>query len=537
MITLKFSISDAILVQDTATFQQRLTVLNAAAHDFALDQIKHGIEREALRVSNSGGLAQTMHPVALGASLTNHYITTDFAEPLLEFITPPDCDVNVTLNQLADIHTFTIKHLQNEYLWPFSMPCFVGTEADIRLAEYGSSNIGQMKHLYRVGLKHRYGSMMQVISGVHFNFSLPDAFWQAWCEQEHLEYTQDNVSAAYFALIRNYRRTCWLIPYLFGASPALCASFLQGKDSPLPFKKLGQGTMYLPYATSLRMSDLGYTSAAQSTLNICYNHVDSYVASVREAIQTPSTLYQHIPAGEDQAYCQLNKNILQIENELYSPIRPKQITQPGEKPSEALAKRGVAYIEVRALDCDPFSTVGVNAEQIRFLDVYLLHCLLSASPDMTPEEYQQTEANLNKVVLSGRDPACTLSFGSAEKLLRDWANELFEELRAIADIFDNVHGSTLYTQAVAAQLAKVQNSDLTPSGRLLGQMLQTNTDNSVLGKALAKEHEQQLRQRSYIEFDETRLAQEAMRSITQKQDMERQDEPAFADFLKTYFAY
>lgn len=46
---------------------------------------------------------------------------------------------------------------------------------------------------------------------------------------------------ATWGLIRNVYRFGWLIPYLFGASPALCGSFLQGAGDGLPFQKLGRG--------------------------------------------------------------------------------------------------------------------------------------------------------------------------------------------------------------------------------------------------------------------------------------------------------
>ena len=50
--------------------------------------------------------------------------------------------------------------------------------------------------------------------------------------------------------------------YLFGASPALDAGFLRGRAHQL--EQLDPDTLYLPYATSLRMSDLGYRNRDQS---------------------------------------------------------------------------------------------------------------------------------------------------------------------------------------------------------------------------------------------------------------------------------
>lgn len=335
---------DSILISDTASFAQRVLFLSEHQNLDALRGIQHGIEREGLRVAADGSLSQLPHPSALGSALTHECITTDFSESLLEFITPPNISVATTLSQLSDIHSHVYLQIDQEQIWPLSMPCFVGDEDDIVLAHYGTSNVGKMKHVYRVGLKNRYGSMMQAISGVHFNFSLPSSFWDIWGEMHGQVADQDVISDSYFALIRNYRRMCWIIPYLYGASPAICRSFLQDRVTTYDFKTLGKGTSYLPYATSLRMSDLGYTNSAQSSLNICYNSLPSYVASVRQAIQTPSAQYANIPAGENGNYQQLNANVLQIENELYSPIRPKQIARSGEKPTDALSSLSLIHI-------------------------------------------------------------------------------------------------------------------------------------------------------------------------------------------------
>lgn len=321
--------------------------LSSQTADF-FAQFNRGLEREALRIDESGKLSQFDHPSALGAALTNHYVTTDYSESLLEFITPVESDIETSLAQLRDVQKFTYQHINGEMLWPMSMPCFVGGEDDIRLANYGESNIGKMKHIYRQGLKNRYGSMMQVISGVHFNFSFPVSFWQARGElsedKADVSCQQDLISTGYLATIRNLKRQLWLLPYLFGASPALCSSFLKDTEPTQTFKKIGKGTLYLPYATSLRMSDLGYTNSAQADLNIEYNCLAEYIAGIRQAINLPSAEFAHIGSKDEQGYKQLSTNILQIENEFYSPIRPKRVTESGETPSKALEQRGIQYI-------------------------------------------------------------------------------------------------------------------------------------------------------------------------------------------------
>lgn len=521
------------MAQQQTGLPERLALLAKGEVRNTLTEIKHGIEREGLRITEQGLLSTESHPQALGSALTNDFITTDFSEALLEFITPPESNVSTTIAQVWDIHKFTLSNIGDEYLWPTSMPCFIEDQETIPIAHYGSSNVGRMKSLYRTGLKNRYGSMMQAIAGVHFNFSVPDSFWQQWFELQGQSATQDAISDAYFGLIRNYRRFCWIIPYLYGASPAICRSFIRGQETPLPFEKLGVGSMYLPYATSLRMSDLGYTNDAQSDLEICYNDIDSYVKSLRKAIQTPSAAYEKLNHGDELT--QLNANVLQIENELYSPIRPKQPTRSLEKPVDALASRGVNYIEVRALDVNPFSPVGIDKSQFYFLDAFLLYCLVAPSASMSNSDYHQTEDNLKSVVERGRQPGLMLNKGEESILMTRWAEEMFESMRTIAQILDKAHQSSVYSEAVEQEWQKVLDPDKTNSGKLLNILLSSNRDNGEFALSLAKQYKDQILQGEYRYFDDEQLARHAQRSCELQAQIEKSDTQEFGAFLDDYF--
>jgi len=352
---------------------RRLSLLGANLP--LLKQCLHGIERECLRVTDEGRLAQTPHPEALGSALTNEQITTDYSESLLEFITPALADPAQVLENLDEIHRFVYTKLGSEYLWSPSMPCALPAEEDIPIAEYGSSNIGKLKHVYRKGLALRYGRTMQCIAGIHYNFSLPEALWPLLRASEgSAEEARDYQSSAYIALIRNFRRYSWLLMYLFGASPTLDKGFLRGR--PHQLEELDAETLFLPYATSLRMSDLGYQSNAQAGLTPCYNNLASYTDSLRKAVGTPYPPYVEVGTHVDGEWVQLNTNILQIENEYYSNIRPKRVTYTGERPIQALTSRGVQYVEVRCLDINPFLPVGIDLTEARFLDAFLLFCAL-----------------------------------------------------------------------------------------------------------------------------------------------------------------
>ena len=516
-------------------FSQRL--LKVAANPDALTQLGRGLEREALRITPNGKLSSKPHPAELGSALTNKWVTTDFAEPLLEFITPVSQDVDHLLSQLSDIHQFTYSKLGDEKLWPMSMPCVVGDQDEITLAQYGSSNSGRMKTLYREGLKRRYGSIMQVISGVHFNFSFPDSFWDELFGEQSQQERQEAVSDAYFGLIRNYYRFGWLIPYLFGASPALCGSFLENTESKLDFDKIGCGTYFLPNATALRLSDLGYTNHEQSSLKIGFNGLEQYLDGLKKAIRTPSAEFAKIGVKVDGEYRQLNDNVLQIENELYAPIRPKRVALNGEKPSEALGRGGVEYIEVRSLDVNPFSPIGITADQVRFLDMFLTWAVLSPSASMDDAELECWRDNWNRVVLDGRNPELMLKIGcNGERLsVKDWGTRVFAELADVAKAMDAAAGNEAYQETLARLQTWIEQPELTLSAQLLDAIRAQNGIGSV-GENLATEHANGLNDRQYQFYSAEVFEQEAVASVDRQQQIEKSDELSFDAFLDAYFA-
>ncbi|NQZ86447.1 MAG: glutamate--cysteine ligase [Colwellia sp.] len=506
-------------------------------HLSSLTGIGRGIEREGLRVLPEGRLSLKPHYKSLGSALTHPYITTDYSETLLEFITPVSFDAETTIAQLQDIQKYTLSQIDGELLWPMSMPCFVDDEDAILLADYGSSNVGLMKTAYRQGLKNRYGSMMQVISGIHFNFSFSQNFWQSMQQISSSNAPiNDFISEKYFSLLRNYKRYCWLIPYLYGSSPAICSSFLKNKTTSLPFKKSTSGYMYLEYATSLRMSDLGYTNSEQSSLQICYNDLDGYLDGVQNAINLPSEKFAALGVKVDGKYQQLNSNILQIENELYAPIRPKQVAKTGEKPSEALRNRGVEYIEVRALDVNPFSDTGISIEQVYFLDIFITYCALADSPLFNCEQQQNCDANMDEVVVRGRDPQLLLNDNGCDKSVKDWGIEIFSEMGKVAKLLDNAHGGDKYTQALLNEHEKLTDPSLTPSAKLLDCVV--NQDQSLTKIALqqAQEYRQKSLDSDYQIYSEAYFAEAAVKSLEEQKAIEDADQLDFDTFLSDYFA-
>lgn len=519
------------------SFEDYLTAFQQKPYLPSLVGIGHGIEREALRVHAHGELSQHPHRYDLGSALTHPQITTDYAENLLEFITPVSTVPEHAIEQLQDVQKYTLSKIDNELLWPMSMPCFVDDATKIPLAQFGNSNIGKMKTVYRQGLKNRYGSMMQVIAGIHFNFSFSQQFWHSLQEiSQNKEELTDFISAGYFNLLRNYKRYCWLIPYLYGSSPLICPSFLQHKPQNLPFKKTHNGYLYLEYATSLRMSDLGYTSSSQEALTICYDNVENYVAGVKTAINLPSEEFAQLGVKVAGKYQQLNSNVLQIENELYAPVRPKRVTKPGEKPSDALADRGVEYVEVRALDVNPFVDTGISVEQVYFLDVFLTYCALKPNKQLDCECQKKYVNNMNEVVLRGRDPSLLLVDNGIEKTLPEWGNDIFNDLFKVAELLNSAYQTTKYSDAVTRELLKINDTSLTPSAKLL-QIAQNEEINfTQYSLSTAQGYREQLLNREYQYFDDAHFVATVKKSHQDQQDIENADELDFDDFLNNYFA-
>ena len=504
-------------------FQERLRTLSPAV----LKGIRRGIEKESLRVRPEGSLAMTSHPPALGSALTHPHITTDFSESQLELITGVHTGVESCLEELIRIHQVAYRALGDEMMWCASMPCGLPADDAIPIGRYGRSNVGRMKTVYRTGLSHRYGRRMQMISGIHYNFSLPDSVWPI------LDIGEPN--EAYFALIRNFRRNAWLLFYLFGASPAVCSSFVEGRKHEL--RELAAGTFHLPHATSLRMGRLGYQSDAQSAIAVSYNNLENYGASLFDALTRSYPPYEAIGIRDGDDYRQLATSLLQIENEFYGKIRAKRVIRPGERPLHALRERGVEYVEVRLMDLDPFCAIGIDAATIRLLDVFLLYCLLEESPPDTPEEIAAIGRNQNRVAARGREPNLRLERRGQEVGLFEWSQQLLADCEPVAAALDAAHGATAYGDALAAAVAALGNPDSTPSARVLREM-QDRYDGSYTGFTLAQSlrHAADIRHLPLPAEVENRFAQLARESLEEQRQIEAADTMPFEIYRQKYLA-
>ena len=512
-----------------------LAALRSGEDAASLVAMRRGLEKESLRVTADCHLVPGAHPEVLGASLTHPQITTDFSESQLELITGIHSSITGMLGELNDIHQFVHQALGEDLLWSASMPCILDDDADIHVGQYGTSNIARLKTIYRLGLEMRYGKPMQMISGIHFNFSMADSFWLALAKIEgSKEPLQQFKTRRYFDMIRNFQHSSWLLLYLFGASPAVSQCF---PTETMPnLQEWDDHTLYLPYATSLRMGRVGYQSSAQESLCASFNDLESYAASLMEALQQPYPPYVakgiHNAAGE---YQQLNTSLLQIENEFYSAVRPKCIAHSGERPLNALAARGVEYVEVRLIDVNPFLPMGIDEGIIRFLDLFLLQCLLAESPPDSPAIIERQNKNKLRIVEEGRKPNLTLLTDQGEEQrMHILADAILKNCMEVAQALDHALGSCQYMTTLTQKRVHLRHPAETPSGQMMGGMEAYSSSFCKLAMNQSQHHQKWFRRRPLSAEKHAIMEQATRDSIAEQRRIEASDTLDFETYRKNY---
>ena len=499
-----------------------------------LNQNLIGIEKECLRVSEDGSISQEPHPECYGSPLTNHAITTDFSEALIELVTEPFDSADKALNELAKIQHFVHHHLTpSERFWPASMPCILRGHTNIPIAQYGSSNLGIMKTVYRRGLANRYGSVMQAIAGIHFNYSFSLDFWKAYRDLIAPDMSErDFIDCHYMGLARNVLRYGWIIPYLFGASASVCKSFMKDYHEH-NLEEFDDNTFYLPYATSLRMGDIGYqnTQEDEKGVKANYNSLCHYVHSLRAAMKTNCEDFENIGLKKDGEYQQLNTNILQIANEYYASVRPKPLIHGMDRPLRALTNNGIGYIEIRSLDVNPLISLGIDKPQIHFLEAFLLFCLLQDSSAISTSEQFDIDNNDNLVAHKGRQPDLKLINNGKQVLLKDWGKEIFSGVTDCSKLLTKEH-----QKSVLKMLNRINNPDLTPSAIMLKEMQQRESGFFEYIDKFSHQNRELYQSKSIDKDYFVELEELAISSHQKQLEMEAEDVLSFDKFIEEYFA-
>lgn len=417
-----------------------------------LKKINKGIERETLRIDKNGNLSKTLHPKSLGSSLTHKWITTDFSENLIEFITPKTNNTNKLINILLDLYIYTTKNLFKEQLWPLSIPpYYINNKKKIQIAKYGKSRLGKKKELYRIGLKNRYGYYKNIISGIHYNFSLPKKIWKKWYNTDKV-INKNMISKGYMHIIRNYYRFGYIIPYIFGSSPTISNKIIKKKNINFNF------------STSIRSSKFVYGNNISKKLNIKFNSIKEYIKKIEKALKTKEKKFKNIKEKKNQ----INSNLIQLENELYVQVRPKQNAKKKETQIEALKKRGIKYIEIRSLDVNPFSPIGIKKHQILILDLFLIWCLLIKSPFISKIEMKYIYKNWENICIKGKKKKQKIYVKkNKKKKFIKLGIQIIRQLKIIAKMLDKNTKKNEYKKSCKKIIKMFQNNNMTYSSKIL----------------------------------------------------------------------
>lgn len=416
-----------------------------------------GLELESQRVTADGKLALTPHPEIFGSKTENSRITTDFSESQIEMVTPVFQTADEVYASLDSIRREVESGIGDELLWPLSMPPGLPDEDMIPVARFEDTDEGREKEAYRNGLANRYGKKMQMISGIHYNFSLSGELVDFLYEKSGKALIRTEFAdGLYFALTRNFLRYRWLLIYLFGASPGCDATYypviqrelaIVHRCCPCCRSKIGD---YTRHATSLRVSRFGYANEIQGKHSIFFNSLEEYTGKIRKMTET---------------------GLLQKESEFYSPIRLKQNLRKGETQLSALTERGIEYLEIRILDLDPFETLGIGLRQLRFMQVFLLYCMMEENRSITSRELKKINSNHHLTALFGRNKDLYLhDYSGGMVSLRAAGERIFEGLKRIAALMDQGNGDNRYLSAVGAEYRKLGETALLPSERIFTEM-------------------------------------------------------------------
>jgi len=287
----------------------------------------------------------------------------------------------------------------------------------------------------------------------------------------------------------------------------------------------------------LRMSDRGYSNQNQSRINISLNSLDEYVRDLASMIKTPEPAYEEIGVKVDGRYRQLNANLLQIENEYYSAARPKRVADSGERPTAALRRGGIEYVEIRSLDINVFDPCGVNQNTMRFMEAFLIYCLLEDSPKLSDAELGEIGRNQRATAKRGRAPDFQLQRNAVPVTIKGWALEVLDKVLAVAETIDAHDDSDSYASAVQSMRILVETPESTPSARVLADMQLADSSFFRFGLSMAESHRDYFA--SIAALDDAKNAKfmrEAEASLQRQQDIETSDSISLDEYLKCYFS-
>ncbi|MGL5381250.1 bifunctional glutamate--cysteine ligase GshA/glutathione synthetase GshB [Clostridium sp.] len=472
-----------------------LKVLKTFGDSKFLLEGKFGIERESLRVNSNGKLSLKPHPDSFGGKLSNPYITTDFSESQVELITPTFNTIDETYKFLNALYDIVALGIEDEYLWPQSMPCDIPENDRIPIAEFCECKVGSEARAYREKLLKKYGGKKQLISGIHYNFSFNEIiinklYKESNTDESYKEF-RNNV---YLKVVRNYLKYRWLLIYLLGGAAIIHESYDAECASKLD--KVSEGSFSNIGAISYRNSECGYKNKID--LFPDYNSVKGYVESVNEFVR---------------------EGLIDSHKELYSQIRLK--AYDNNKFLQSLLDDGINYLEIRSIDINPFSKTGISLEDLNFINIFTLF-LLVEEEDNYDKWQEEALYNQNLIARYGEEEIILKRHGKIVDK-NEWAIEILNKIKAINDelnlgkeeIIDNM-------------IEKVVNPNLTYAHRIKEIVKEEGYVETYIG--LAKEYKKQAYENRFklqgyedLELSTQILMKEAIKRGVKVEVLDRED--------------
>ncbi|WP_239253723.1 bifunctional glutamate--cysteine ligase GshA/glutathione synthetase GshB [Listeria ilorinensis] len=397
-----------------------------------------GLEKENLRVTPDGKLALTPHPAAFGAKEDNPYIKTDFSESQVEMITPVCNSIDEVFDFVKNLQDIVSLELSDgELLWPNSNPALLPKEEEIPIAVYRTPD--HPNRLYREHLAREYGKKIQLLSGIHYNFSFSEKLLTGLYEEYHMEQETmaDFRNRMYVKTAKYFMKNRWLLVYLTGAG----SIYPTGYTTTPAEKTLADGVTWMENGTSLRNSSYGYKN--KTPLHIDYNSFDSYIQTIGE----------HITEGK-----------INSMREFYNPIRLKN--SHTDQSLDSLAKNGVEYLEIRSLDLNPLEPNGISKETLRFVHLLLITGLLSADTELCHNSQTISDRNEEQIALYGLSQPSIIECDGSEKSFVEAAFAELDKMQQLVETF--AHDRELLLKTIHEQRTRI----LDPQKTIAWQMLE-----------------------------------------------------------------
>lgn len=364
-----------------------------------------GVEREGLRVDQIGKLSEKPHPVIFGYKMCNPYITTDFSESQLELITPAFSSTKETYKFLNALYDIVSMELEDEYLWPQSMPAIIPEDKDIPIAEFCGCEEGKIAREYREELLLKYGGKKQLISGIHYNFSFNENIIKKLYENsdKNSDYKtfKDNI---YLKVTRNYLRYRWLLIYLLGCTSVVHESY--NEDCVKELNEISKDSFSNEGALSYRNSECGYKNKID--LFPSYDSVGEYVNSINKFI---------------------DEDFIDSHKELYAPIRLK--AKDPKSLLKSLVSDGINYLEYRSIDINPFEKGGISLDDLYFINLFNIFLLIEDESDYKNWQ-EEALKNQNIIATKGQNDVDLIKDGKSVSKIT-WGLEILDKIKVIND--------------------------------------------------------------------------------------------------------